>query len=179
MVDLIKTVSIPSDMNLSIEGKKIIVQGNGKKIERALKIEGIEIKNKNNVLEVSSKKNNRKQAKMIGTIIAHVKNMFNGLKEDFVYKLEVCNVHFPMTIKVEGNKLNIKNFLGETIDRKADIVDNARVEVKGNEIFVKSFDREAAGQTAANIEKATLIKYRDRRVFQDGIYLTERAGKKI
>jgi len=36
---------------------------------------------------------------------------------------------------------------------------------------------EDAGQTAANIERATKIKGFDPRVFQDGIYIIEKPGR--
>ncbi|MGB1098957.1 MAG: 50S ribosomal protein L6, partial [Poseidonia sp.] len=39
------------------------------------------------------------------------------------------------------------------------------------EVTVSGIDKEAVGQTAANIERCTTVKKRDRRVFQDGIYL--------
>jgi large subunit ribosomal protein L6 len=38
-------------------------------------------------------------------------------------------------------------------------------------------DVEAVGQTAANIERATKVWGYDPRVFQDGIYITEKAKK--
>lgn len=176
---IIKSLQIPEGVNLDISGNQVSANYNGNSLVKNFKCEGIEIKKDASLFEVSSKKNNKKQAKMIGTIIAHVKNMMNGLKESFVYKLEICNVHFPVTVKIEGSKLKIKNFLGENIEREAKIIKNVNIEVKGNEITLKSFDKEAVGQTAANIEQATLIKFRDRRVFQDGIFLTERAGKLI
>ena len=52
------------------------------------------------------------------------------------------------------------------------------VEVKiqnKTEVIVSGIDKEAVGQTAANIERSTTVKKRDRRVFQDGIYLIEKA----
>jgi large subunit ribosomal protein L6 len=40
-------------------------------------------------------------------------------------------------------------------------------------------DLEQVSQTAANIERATKIRGFDPRVFQDGIYITEKAGRPI
>ena len=79
-----------------------------------------------------------------------------------------------MSVNVEGNKLKIKNFLGEKIPREASILDNVKVQVKGNEILVDGYDLEKTGQTASNIEQSTRITNRDRRVFQDGIYIVKK-----
>ena len=56
----------------------------------------------------------------------------------------------------------------------AKILPNATVEVKGKEIIVKSHDKEAAAQTAANLENATKVRGKDERRFQDGIYIVEK-----
>jgi large subunit ribosomal protein L6 len=42
-------------------------------------------------------------------------------------------------------------------------------------VVLTGIDKEKVGNTAANIEHATRIRKRDPRVFQDGIYITERA----
>ena len=40
--------------------------------------------------------------------------------------------------------------------------------------MVRGIDKEKVGQTVANIERATKVKNRDIRVFQDGIYRISR-----
>ena len=82
-----------------------------------------------------------------------------------------------MTLKVDGKKLVINNFLGEKTPRFARIEENVDVEVKGPKVTVSSHDIEAAGRTVSLIERATNVRNRDRRVFQDGIFLTERPGR--
>jgi large subunit ribosomal protein L6 len=84
-----------------------------------------------------------------------------------------------MNVEIVGNEVIIKNFLGEKIPRKSKIIENVNVEIKGDIITINSPNKELAGQTAANFETATRIKSRDRRVFQDGIFITNKAGRDI
>ncbi len=114
------------------------------------------------------------------TFKAHIANMLKGVTEGFTYKLKVVYSHFPMTIKVQGDEVVIENFLGEKNPRRARILPGVNVKVMGGqEIIVEGIDKEAVGQTAANIEQATRITKWDRRVFQDGVYIVEKAGKPI
>ena len=81
-----------------------------------------------------------------------------------------------MTLAVQGNQLIVNNYFGERVPRSANILAGVDVKVQNKtEIVVSGIDKEAVGQTAANIERSTTVKKRDRRVFQDGIYLIEKA----
>ena len=88
-------------------------------------------------------------------------------------------MHFPITTKIEGNEFIIKNFLGERKDRKAKILPGVEVKVDGEMITLEGSDKEKTGQTAANIEQATKVRNKDRRIFQDGIFMLEKAGRKM
>ncbi len=72
----------------------------------------------------------------------------------------------------------IKNFLGEKVDRILEVPDGVDVEIKKEIITVKSPNKELAGQASANFETATRIRGRDKRTFQDGIYIIEKGGKR-
>ncbi|RMD45508.1 50S ribosomal protein L6 [Candidatus Pacearchaeota archaeon] len=174
-----RTVEVPEGFSVGISGNSVTIKGNGKELSREFDLGRLSMELSEGKIKIYAKNGTRREAAMAGTIRAHLKNMINGLKEDFVYKLEICNVHFPMNVKVEGDKLVIKSFLGERKLRYAKILDGVKVEVNGNVITVSSHNKESAGQTAANIEKATKIKSRDRRIFQDGIFITEKCGRKI
>ena len=81
-----------------------------------------------------------------------------------------------MTLAVKGNTFVVNNYFGERVPRISNIVDGVNVKVQNKiEVVVSGIDKESVGQTAANIERSTTVKKRDRRVFQDGVYLIEKA----
>ena len=77
------------------------------------------------------------------------------------------------------NEIVIKNFLGEKVPRVLKIKEGAKVKIDGEIVLVESCDKEIAGQVAADIEKLTVIKNRDNRIFQDGIHIINKSGKQI
>jgi large subunit ribosomal protein L6 len=122
----------------------------------------------------------KRERKFVMATKAHIENMKEGVQKKFVYKLQICFVHFPMNVSVDktNHVLVINNFLGEKKERRAKILPNTDVKIEGDTVTVESPDIEAAGQTAANMEVTTHIRNRDRRVFQDGIWITEKPGEK-
>jgi len=177
--DLERVIEIPDGVSVVVNGEEIVVKSGAKELKRNFDRGKVEIRVVNGKIVLSVNGATRRESKMIGTIWAHLKNMIKGFSENFVYELEICNVHFPMNVKVDGNRVVIKTFLGETVERIARIMPGVNVDVKGNKISVSSNNIEAAGQTAANIERATKLTGRDRRVFQDGIFITAKPGRKI
>lgn len=177
--DLQRIIEIPEGLTVSISGKELKVSGNNKELIKKFNLKKISIQVEGKEIKLSCKNATRRESKDLGTFWAHINNMIKGVQEDFVYKLEVCNVHFPMNVKVEGEKVIIKSFLGETTQRVAKILPNVTVDINGPIITVSSSNIESAGQTAANLEKATRLNNRDRRIFQDGIFITEKCGRTI
>jgi large subunit ribosomal protein L6 len=177
--DLKRTVELPEGYTAVVSGDAVTIKGRGKEVTKKFDVGKVLLSVKSNKIDIEAKKATKRESRMMGTIEAHILNMVKGLNEEFVYKMEICNVHFPMNVKVDGNKVTIKSFLGEKVDRFAEILPNVKVEVKGSEIKITSHDREAAGQTAANIETASKVVGRDRRIFQDGIFMKEKCGRII
>jgi len=74
----------------------------------------------------------------------------------------------------------VTNLFGEKVPRVAKLPwSPGEVEVKVSnktDVVVKGIDKEKVGQTAANIERSCKIRNRDRRVFQDGIYITSKGA---
>lgn len=117
----------------------------------------------------------RKAKSMIGTITSLIRNMFIGVTKGYTYKLKIVSTHFPINVKVQGDMVIVENFIGERHSRKAKIVGaGSRVRIQGEDIIVTGIDKQAVGQTAANIGAATKITRKDLRKFLDGIYLLEK-----
>jgi large subunit ribosomal protein L6 len=164
-------VKIPEGIQAKLDGKLIEVSGPKGKLVRRFDIQGIGLKQGSGAIIVEASLPRRKQRSAVGAIKSHLQNMFDGVKDGFKYKLKIVYAHFPITAKVEGKKLLIQNFLGEKSPRVAKIVGDVNVKVEGDEVTVEGINKEEVGQTAINIEQATVVRYRDRRTFQDGIYL--------
>ncbi len=171
-------IEIPDGISCSISGQVLKCSLGSLTVEKLISLPNIYISINDGKILLSSK-GSKKELKIIKSYSAHIKNIFLGLKKPFVYKLEACNVHFPITLKLEKKRLIINNFLGEKVPRAADILFGVSIDIKGQKITLSSYDKSSAGQTAANIEKATKIKNRDRRIFQDGIFIVEKPGKSI
>ena len=172
-------IEIPSGFSCKYENKVLHCTKGSAELSKKISAPGIEVSVEKDSVHFSCKRASRKERKVINSFIKHVANMFQGLNKKFVYKLEACNVHFPMTLKLDAAKLTVNNFLGEKTPRYAKVLPNVDVQIKGQIITISSFDKEAAGQTAANFEFATRIRARDRRVFQDGIYITDKPEREI
>ncbi len=65
----------------------------------------------------------------------------------------------------------IKNFIGERGVRRARLIGDVEVKTTEDEVIISGIDIDAVSQSAANIQLATKIRGKDRRVFLDGIYV--------
>tara|TARA_Y100001970_G_scaffold117242_1_gene145834 strand:- start:5720 stop:6283 length:564 start_codon:yes stop_codon:yes gene_type:complete len=171
-------INLPDGVSATISGNDVTLAKDGKSLTREFRHPRLEVRDSSGGIEVFCDLPRRKEKALAGTWAAHLNNMARGVDSGFTYKLRAVYSHFPMTIKVQGNEMTITNLFGEKVPRIAKLPwgsgDNDEVQVKVSnktEITVSGADREKVGQTAANIERACHIKKRDRRVFQDGIYI--------
>jgi len=176
---LIEEISIPEGISIVVDNKTIIIKNGGLEFKRTFNIKNINFEIENSRLRIKSTGATKREYKNIRTIRAHILNMIKGIKEPFVYKLKICSSHFPMKITIKGDIFRVENFLGEHHPRELRIKDGVNVKVDGSLIIVESHDKEKAGQVASDIERLTFIKDKDRRIFQDGIFVIEKSGKRV
>jgi len=164
-------IEVPEGIVVEITEDVVKMKKDSEEVEKKIHFP---VEKKDNQLIVADDNPTKRDKMQIKTAAAHLRNMVNGLEEKYVYKLQIASVHFPINVSVQGDEVIIKNFLGEVKDRKAKIVKSSEVKIEGEIVIVESSDKEKAGQTAANIEIAAKLKGRDRRIFQDGIFITEK-----
>ena len=176
---LTEKIEIPSGIEVSLDNFILKVKGPKGEIIKDIKTSKVKFKKENNKINFTVNGVSRKHKSLLNTYLAHFRNMTNGVTNPYVYKLKVCSGHFPMNVTVDKTKIIIKNFLGEKVPRIAQIIEGVNVKLNGDIILVESLDIEKAGQVSANIEIATKIPNKDRRVFQDGCFIIEKDGKPI
>ncbi|MEM4259480.1 MAG: 50S ribosomal protein L6 [Candidatus Pacearchaeota archaeon] len=169
-------LEIPNGISCEFSNNILKCKKDSSELTKKIDVPGMSLSIKDNKIFIECESGNKKDFKKIKSYVAHIKNLFYGLQKEYIYRLESCNVHFPMTLKIDGDNVVITNFLGEKTPRFAKILPGVKVEIKGQKITVSSPNKEAAGHTASNLERATKIKNRDRRIFQDGIFIVERPG---
>jgi large subunit ribosomal protein L6 len=170
-------VKIPDGVQVKLEGDQVLVAGKGVTLQRTLSHPRVTMAVESGEVKIRSEYPDRRDGALVGTFAAHVRNMILGVTEGFTYEMKIVYSHFPVKATVKGEVFIIENFLGEKFPRKADIRGATKVEVKGDQVILTGPDIEAVSQSAANIEQATKIKGFDPRVFQDGIYITKKAGE--
>ncbi|MEM3565637.1 MAG: 50S ribosomal protein L6 [Candidatus Bathyarchaeia archaeon] len=174
-VEVSKVVQIPDDVELTLEGKKVTVEGAKGTLTRDFSYAPVSMELQGKSLRIWANWPRKKESALVGTICAHINNMITGVKKGFTYKLKIVFSHFPISVKVQDRMVLIENFTGERNPRKAKIVGNAKVKVSGDDVIVQGINLEEVSQTAANIEQATKVRRKDPRVFLDGIYLYEKS----
>ena len=170
-----RRVEIPPNVDVTLEGSLLTVTGPKGTLSRDLRFPQIDVTLEDAEIVISTASDRKRFLAMSGTLEAHAKNMIRGVIEGHEYQMKVVYSHFPIQLKQQGDRIMISNFLGEKQPRVAKILEGVTVKIGNDELTLTGIDKENVGNTAANIEHATRITKRDPRVFQDGIYITERA----
>ena len=174
-----KEVELPEGVSASMDKQFLTIKGPKGESKRELKKQNVSINIESKKITFEAEKATKENKKIIGSLVAHVKNMVKGSLNNHNYTLKICSGHFPMNVSVNDNKLFVKNFLGEKVPRILQLKEGANVKVEGIEIHVTSASKEIAGQVSADIEQLTRRPGFDTRIFQDGIYITNKDGKEL
>ena len=171
-----ESLEIPKGVDVKIEGNNIVtIKGpNGGPITKDFShARGVKIEIDGNQLKFNSYFPKQNTVALANTIINIINNLIVGVQTNYKYVCKVCYSHFPCSVRAEEKEkmLYVDNFLGERAPRKTKYMENVKVKVDGDDVYLIGPDKEALGQTAANLKRCCRIRKKDPRVFQDGVYL--------
>ena len=168
----------PSDVKVVVKGRKVTVTGPRGSLSKDLGHLQLDfrVNTKFNTFTAVRWMGNKINISTLNTALAHVKNMCVGVTKGYKFKLRFAYAHFPINVSVEGQDVEIRNFLGEKRVRRQAIREGVKVyrtdasKVK-DELVLEGNDLEAVSQEAAVMHQLCLVKNKDIRKFLDGIYV--------
>ncbi|ELZ17144.1 50S ribosomal protein L6 [Haloterrigena sp. SYSU A558-1] len=164
----------PDNVTVEIDHLDVTVEGPEGSVTRRLWYPDVSVDVEGDTVVIESESEDAKTNATVGTFESHLTNAFHGVTEGWEYKMEVFYSHFPMQVRVEGDEVVIENFLGEKAARRTTIHGDTDVSVDDEALTLSGPNKEDVGQTAADIEQLTRVSGKDTRVFQDGVYITEK-----
>lgn len=178
-IDFKEEIVLPEKVEAKYELGILTVKGPKGEVKKKLLNKKIKILAEKSKIVLEALQGTKREKRQLYAFHSHAKNMIQGVSEGHFCELKICSGHFPMTVTVAGQDLTVKNFLGENFPRKLKLKPGVKVVVEGDKVKVEGPDKELVGQTAADIETLTWVRGRDRRIFQDGVFIINKDGKLI
>lgn len=158
----------------TISGQLLTVKGAKGQVTRNFSNALVRMSLENGTVNFETTNPKRKAKALIETYVAHTTNMLIGVTEGFTYRMEIVQSHFPSKVTSSGNAIKVENFNGEKDARIVKLEKGVKIKVEGKDVFLSGADLELVAKSAQKLEDGTKIKRKDRRTFQDGIYIMER-----
>lgn len=168
-------VEIPSGITVKIDNDNIILEKGSVKQVVPYNHVYVSIENKGSSIVLIPNSKKKPFISVSNTLRKIINNAIAGFTKDYVCKMQIVYSHFPMTAKVDGTRFIITNFYGEKKPRVVNIPTGVKVEISAKDVIISGKDKQKVGQLAGNIEAIARLKQKDYRVFDDGIYIVEKA----
>lgn len=174
-----KEVKIPSGVDITVDNYILKIKGPKGEVIKDFTNPRLIITKKDNSLLISSprQKQTRKDKMFINGCVSNINGIILGVLSGYEAKMKICSGHFPMAVSIDNKIFVVKNFLGEKVPRKIGLIEGVNVKLEGENVKLSGCDKEKVGLAAAIIERLCRIRNRDLRVFQDGIWITQKASE--
>lgn len=172
-----RDITIPEDVEVTIDGYKVTIKGKKGTLVKDFSNFDAEIIKENNVLTIKAYFINKKKKSKILSVVGYINNMIKGVSKGYTYKSKIIFSHFPLTVEPDNKKkiITIKNLYGGRKNIHVPIVgENTTVKVEKDDVIIEGIDKEAVGQTTANMQEACRLRgkrKKDPETFMDGVWL--------
>jgi len=167
-------IDVPAGVTVSIDGQDVLVKG--PKGELSLTVaEPIQVALEENQIVVSRPNDERLAKSLHGLTRTLINNNVVGVTQGYEKKLEVVGTGYRVAAKGQSLELSLGFSHSVTVDPPAGI----SFAVEGNDkITVSGIDKQAVGETAANIRKLRKPEpYKGKGVRYAGEQVRRKAGK--
>lgn len=169
-----KPILIPENVEVKIEGQKVIIKGSKGELSREIRPE-IKVEVKGNQIFVLPKEETKKTKAFWGLTRTLLANMIKGVTEGYEKKLEIEGLGFKALVEGEDLKL----LVGFTHPVKIKIPQDIKFLVEKNVITVSGIDKEKVGLVAAMIRKVKPPEpYKGKGIRYQGEIVRRKVGKK-
>ena len=108
-------VEIPGDVDVTIDYNTVCVKGSLGEVRRDFSHARVRLRLENGRVVVEAHWPDKKRAATVGTIRSHIQNMMTGVVKGFTVKLKIVFAHFPVSVKIQDDRVIIENFQGERL----------------------------------------------------------------
>lgn len=170
-----KPIPIPENVEVKIEGQKVMVRGPKGELQREVLPE-IRVEVENGKVLVSAQKETKRTPAFWGLTRALISNMVKGVSEGYEKKLEIQGVGYRANL--EGEDLVLQVGFSHLVKIKK--LDGIKFSVEKNIITISGIDKELVGQIAAKIRKVRPPEpYKGKGIRYLGEQVRRKAGKKV
>ena len=167
-------ISVPSDVQVSIEGRSVGVTGPKGSLDLDLPGE-INVRQEDSTVLVERPNDDRKNKALHGLTRSLINNMVIGVSEGFKKELEIVGVGYRAAKSGDGLELQ----LGFSHPVKVKAPDGITFDVpEPTQIIVSGINKEVVGQVAADIRSYRKPEpYKGKGIRYAGEYVARKAGK--
>lgn len=170
-----KPIPILENVEVKIEGQKVIVKGPKGELQKEIRPE-LNVEKKDNQILITPAEETKKTKAFWGLSRAIIFNMIKGVKEGFEKKLQIEGVGFRANLEGEELVLNI----GYSHPVKIKKPESINFSVEKNIITVSGSDKELVGQIAAKIREVRKPEpYKGKGIRYLGEEVRRKVGKKV
>ena len=169
-------ISIPSGVELKVDGRKITVKGGKGELSWEVPI-SLELDVKDGTVEVVRKSTEKFARAMHGTARSLISNMIEGVDKGYTRELEIQGVGFKAAVQGKVLVLN----LGYSHPINHPIPDGIEVKVDGNtKVAISGYDKQVVGQMAAAVRSYYKAEpYKGKGVRYKGENVRRKVGKAV
>lgn len=170
-----KPILIQDGVEVLIKEQEVKIKGPKGEITQIIPEEILVVK-KENMIEVSLKRESERTFALWGLTRALLQNNIKGVKDGFTKKLEIIGIGYKANLKSK-NELELEVGFSHTVNLK--VPENLNISIEKNIITISGFDKQKVGEFAANIRKVKKPEpYQGKGIRYVGEKVRKKVGKK-